>query len=99
MRSLLVLVLIQLSGAACSKEPHECKQILGEEKSPPTEVIERLRFDLKNHKLIDRKECGSEVFWLAIPADQPVNESRVVGQGRLVVFNKKTKEILVLQGQ
>lgn len=99
MRSLFLLVLISFSAASCAQEMHECKQNFGEDKNLPDEVVGLLQSDLKNQKLIDRKECETEVLWLAIPANQPANEPRAAGQGQIVVFNKKTKEVLVLQGQ
>lgn len=99
MRSLFILILALLSSASCAKEADKCKQVFGEDKRLPPEVVKRVQLNLKDRKLIDRKECETEIFWLAIPANQPTNKSRAVGSGQLVVFNKKTKEILVLQGQ
>ncbi|MBT2747151.1 MULTISPECIES: hypothetical protein [unclassified Lysobacter] len=99
MRSLLILMLAALSSTSCAKEVGECKQSHGEDKIIPAQVVKRLQSDLKDQKLIDRKECQDEVVWLAIPASQPVDKPRPVGIGRLVVFNKKTKEVLVVQGQ
>lgn len=99
MRGLFLLILIPCSFSSCAKEVRECKQSYGEDKEIPMEVMERLRSDLKGQKLIDRQECEAEVLWLAIPVKQPADEPRPVGEGRLVVFDKKTKKILVLQGQ
>lgn len=94
-----MLSITLVSGLAWSKESSECKQTVGEDLNLPSDVLEYLRSHLKDHKLVDRKECALEVFWVAIPTSQPTHEPRMVGQGQLVVLNTKTREIRVFEGQ
>lgn len=99
MRSICLLMLVLLFGAACAQDVQECKQELGEDKSPPHEVTSHIRDELNGYKLIDKRECASEVYWIAVSPDQPIDKPRIIGTDKLVVMNKRTKEIKVIAGQ
>lgn len=99
MRGIFLLILIMSFGAACAQNDQECNQEFGEDKSPPFEVVYRIRNELNGYRLIDKKDCSDEVYWLAIPPDQPIDKPRVIGSDKLVVMDKETKEIKIIAGQ
>ena len=99
MRSILLLIMVLFFGVACAGRSQGCRQELGEDRSPPREVVSRVQNELKDYRLIDKKDCPDEVYWLAISPDQPIDRPRVVGSDRLVVMDKKTKKITIVVGQ
>jgi len=99
MRGILLLAAIVFFGSACAKDEINCRQEIGVDKSPPLEVVLFVKKELKDYKLIDKQDCESEIYWLAIPGDASVSKPRVIGSEKLVVMNKKTKRITMTAGQ
>lgn len=94
-----ILLLIMLLSAACDERALECKNYPGEDKNIPEAVKIITDSSLKNYKLIDRKECDSETYWLAIPPKYDAHNSLPPDMAQLVVINKETKQVTILQGQ
>lgn len=99
MRSLLFLGLVAVSGAACSRDLDACKTQLGEDLRPPIEVRNLVQSKFRGHRLIDKKDCDDEVYWLLISSEQPVNKPRRPGSDKLVVMEKETRKVLVIDGE
>lgn len=97
MRGILILGLI-FFGSSCAKAD-SCKKSTGIDSNPPRTVIIYLKKNLDGYHLIDKQECSNESYWLAIPKSEAINKPRSPGSGKLVVLNKKTGEVIIVDGE
>ena len=97
MRCLSLLMLLALSGTSCASG--SCKVLAGIDRHPPRLVLLKLQKDFPGYKLVDRRDCQREILWLAIPASMDPKARLAPGVGKLVTFDKRSKEINIFHGE